>query len=744
MANTSQDSFQQARERYDDAREAMRENRQRMEEDLEFSNPAEPKQWEVQSVTDRKGRPTLTMDNTNQFIQQVVNDGRRNTPSIQTIPEDSGANVQVSQQLNGRIRHIEYASRAGAAYDTSLEYSTRIGIGWIRVMPKLVDGPKNYQEPRIYGCDDPLAACIDGDSIEFDGSDAMFGFYETVMSKRAFERRWPKARSASFSSADGDWFDAKGIRVCQYWRVIEKPFNNIVVAGPDGGTMNVTEEQYWETAKKTGVKPEPIDTFWSKERTVKFATMSGVDFLEETDFPSKWIGLIPVYGHVLRVKGKRYICGLTRRLRDGQRFHNYEMSSLAETLLSQPKAPFMAPARAIEGYEQHWQQLNDGNPAYLPYNDIDDSSEVPIAPPIRLAPPMFPAAFANAANLGLNEMQASVGMYKSTLGQQSNAVSGRAKQADKVEGDNATFNFHDNLRRSLEQVGRVVVDMDIRLNDTARDVRVLGMNADSTNFVRVDPEMKEPVKVDARGKVTSFNPGIGEYGIVVKTGPSYATQREELEDRLTQLGQGNPQLAAALAPLLVKMADMPDADKVARICLSLLPPPVQQAYNEDDDKDAIPPAVKQQMQGMQQSLQQASEMIQKLAAELNAAHDENAEKQRQAEMEAAQESRKLDIEDKKTQIEWYRAETDRIAAAAAASPVTPEAVAEINEILAGHGEAVQALLQAHMQTQGQLAALTNAHADLHDNVMPPEVPEQQVPPADPSQLAVASDGMPHP
>lgn len=746
----AQDDFQQARERYDDAREAMRENRFRMEEDLEFSNPADPQQWEQQSVRDRTGRPTLTMDNTNQFIQQVVNDGRRNTPSIQTMPENSGANVMVSQQLNGVMRHVEYASRAGAAYDTALEYSARIGIGWIKVAPQIIDSDKNHQEPRIHGCDDPLAACIDGDSVEFDGSDAMFGFYETTMSPGAFKRRWPKAQSSSFASADSGWFDQKGIRVCEYWRVIETMANQIVVEGPDGGTFTQTEKEYWEHAKATGVKGKTLDTFMAPERSVKHYTMSGVDFLDTTDFPAKWIGLIPVYGHVLRVKGKRYICGLTRRLRDGQRFHNYQMSSLAETLLSQPKAPLMAPARAIEGYEAHWEAMNNGNPAYLPYNDVDDDPSMPpIAAPTRLAAPQFPVAFANAANLGIQEMQAAVGMYKSNLGQQSNAVSGKAKLADKSEGDNATFNFHDNQRRSLEQVGRVVLSMFVKLNDTKRPARMVSLNGDKVSFVIVDPDMESAVQQDAKGKVLAINPNIGEYGVIVKTGPSYATQREELEDRLTQLGQGNPQLAAALAPLMVKMADLPEADKVAKICLALLPPPVQEAYNEDDQDSNIPPQVTQQMKSMQQQLQQASQMVQQLSAELNKANDEDQADAQKQQSEADAKNRELDIKQQQADIDWYRAQTDRIAADAAAAKVGSQpAMDQITELVSQQQQAIADLTQAHHQTQGQLAAVTDAHANLHEALTPHDDQLQpqgmQPAPPDPNQPPAMAPQVPEP
>lgn len=723
----AQDDFQQARERYDDAREAMRENHARMEEDLEFSNPACPQQWEKKSVTDRAGRPTLTMDNTNQFIQQVVNDGRRNTPSIQTMPEDSGANALVSQQLNGVLRHIEYASRASTAYDTSLEYSARVGLGWIEVSPKMVDPTKNYQEPRIYSCDDPLAGCLDPDSVEFDGSDAMFGFYETTMSRAAFERRWPKALVTPFqTSQNTDWFDRENVRVAKYWRVVEKKRNTISLKGPDGGSYTVGEEEYWDTAKKTGVKPEPIDQYMSTDRTVKCYMMSGDDFLEETDFPCKWIGLVPVYGHVLKVRGKRYVCGLTRRLRDGQRFHNYQMSSLAETLLSQPKAPFMAPGRAIEGYEEHWKALNDGNPTYVPYNDIDDEGNA-IAAPARLAAPQFPLAFANAATLGLNEMQAAVGMFKSNLGQQSNAISGKAKLADKSEGDNATFNFHDNQRRSLEQVGRIALNMFIQLNDTKRPVRILDLQGKKATFIVVDPEMDSAVQQDQNGKILAINPNVGEYGVIVKTGPSYATQREELEERLTQISQGNPQLGAALAPLLVQMADLPEAEKVSRICLALLPPNVQQAYG-DGGEDNIPPQVKSQMMSQQQQLQQATEMIQKLSAELHAASDTNDIAKDKNDIDAQKNKDAAEAKNREIDLAWYEAKTARIAADSAAAKVTPEAVQEINAIIESH-PMVQALAQAvpqlHDQMRGRLDALTDAHAGLHDQLSPPDQPEQE-------------------
>jgi hypothetical protein len=662
-----QDTFQRAKEHYDDAREAWRENYDRMLEDMRFSNPAAPEQWQAKTLEDRKGRVTLTLDQTNQFIQQVVNDARQNTPSLSVTPGDYLADKRVAQKQSERLRYLEYVSRASIAYDTSVEYSGRAGLGWIRVVPVIIDGKLNWQEPRIMTVHDPRACLIDGDSVEYDGSDAVDGFVEATMSERAFKAKYPKAKIASFGETDG-WFSQHGVRVAE-WFHVEVQRGNLIKTGDDKGEnlVDMTEDEYWRVAQQTGVKPRVISTDPQAElgRKVMWRKLSGCEILEETEFPCRWIGLIPVYGHVVWVEGKRYVSGLTRRLMDGQRFHNYMMSSLSEHLLEQPKAPFIASGRAIKGHEVHWSRLNSGNPAYLPFNDLpDDESDPPIAPPQRLGPPSFPAAFATAAGLGVQEMQASVGMFKSNLGQQSNAVSGRAKIADKIEGDTATFHFVDNQRRSLEHLGRVLNDMDRRLIDRKRTVRTLALD-DTPGTVEVDPSMRDAVKLDTRGNVTTINPTIGQYDTRVKAGPGYTTVREELKERLVQMGQTNPALAAALTPILVKLDDLPEADKIMRVCMALLPPQVQQAYSEGDEESPVPPQVQAQMQAMQGQLQQATQMLEQLAQQLQQAQVQaqqsavdNALKARELNIkEAEAASKQLEAE-----ADMYRAETERLQA----------------------------------------------------------------------------------
>jgi len=637
MAN--QDILQRAKERYSDAVDASREQDERIREDLRFSNPANPEQWDPVAVTARKGRPMLVLDRTNQFISQIVNDARQNKPSIQVLPADSNADIAVAQQLNGVIRHIEYVSRAGIAYDTAIELSARVGIGYLRVTPKIIRPETNEQEIVVQRVHDPLACRLDTNSIEPDGSDAMWGFHESTITTKAFERMFPNAKKDTWDSSG--WWGEDSVRVAEYFEVVEEKESRIAIAGPDGGRMVVSEAEYWQTARQIGFNPQVTDTFTAVNRVVKWYKLSGCEVLEGTVFPSKWVPLIPVLGYELWVDGKRYLCGMVRRLMDGQRFHNYEMSALAEVTMSQPKAPFLLSSRAMEGHEEEWQKLNSGNPSALTYEDMDESGQ-PIAPPIRLSPPSFPAAYANGAQLGVSAMEAAVGMYKSNLGQQSNAVSGRAKLADQREGDTANFHYIDNLRRSMEHMGRIIVDMIPKIYDTERQAKILGEDGEQSSIM-ISPEM--PMAAAKRGnKVIAINPSIGAYDVRVKIGPSYTSMRTEASQRLVEISQGNPALGAALAPLLVKLNDMPEADKIAKVAIALLPPNVQQVYSEEEADD-IPAAVKAQMQQMQyqikqmsQAMDQAGSVIQdlqgKLADKSNAVQDHA--KMAMSEIKAAQ------------------------------------------------------------------------------------------------------------
>jgi hypothetical protein len=639
----AQDKHQQALERFKDASDSVSENYSRMKEDLRFSNPADPQQWDEKAKELRKGRPCLTFDRTNQFIAQVVNAARQNKPSIHVLPADSKADIAVAEKLNGIVRHIEYVSRAGIAYDTAIENAARVGLGWLRVVPEVMRPDTNEQEIRIKRVHDMTAAYLEAGWSEPDGSDATHAFIETLMTKRAFKAAFPKAKDQSWEGGEmgAEWFGEQ-VRICEYFDTKEKDTNRITFqAGEGGEEATLTEDEYWALAKQIGFQPPIVSTFMAKSKSVKWYKLSGAEVLEETDFPSQFLPLVPVIGHEVWIEGKRYLCGMTRRLMDSQRAYNYERSAFIESVAMQPKAPFLAAIEAMEGFEGHWSNLNSGNPAVLPYNGLDpDGKEIPR--PERQHPPDFPAAFAQGGQIATQDMEASVGMFRANLGQPGTAVSGRAKREDKAQGDTANFHYTDNLSRSIEQLGRLVVDMIPRLYDTKRQARIVGEDG-SHDFVQIDPEMDQAVKREpTRGqdgqmregkKVVAINPAVGAYDVRVKTGPAYTTLREESAEQLANMMQAAPNLMPILGDLWIGMQDWPDAEKAARRLQAMLPPQIQQM--ESDEGEDIPPEAQAQIMQMQQQIQQMQQALQEAtqAANETQAKVHIAEMQREVNME---------------------------------------------------------------------------------------------------------------
>lgn len=607
----AQDTHQQALEEFEDAREGMREQYDRMRADLRFSDPTDPQQWDKQAQELRKGRPCLTFDRTNQFIAQVVNSARQNKPSIHCLPANSDADIDVAEQLNGIVRHIEYVSRAGITYDTAIEHAARIGLGWMRVIPEIMRPETNEQEIRIKRIADPLSAYLEAGWSEPDGSDAMVGFIESMIPAKQFKAQWPKAETDSWEKSTTGWFDEKMVRICERFKIIETKTNRLTVDMSQlGGQSQVMgEEEYWQMRKLTGAQL-PADAFVAKIRTVKWSKLSGCEVLEETDFPSQYLPLIPVIGHELIVDGRRHLCGMTRRLMDSQRAYNYERSAFIESVSMQPKAPLLVPVEAMNGLEGSYASLNQGNPAFLPYNHSDDENQ-PIPAPTRLMPPTFPVAFAQGGQIASTDMESAVGMFRANLGQPGSAISGRAKREDKVAGDTANFHYTDNLARSIEQLGRVVVDMIPKVYDTARQARIVHQDG-KQDFVQINPEMREPVQKKGK-KVTAINPGVGAYDVRVKTGPAYTTLREEQAEQLANIMQAAPNTVPILADLWVAAQDFPDAEKATKRLAAMLPPEIQQM--EHDDGEEIPPAVMAQLKTLSQAKDQLEHALQQAMQE---------------------------------------------------------------------------------------------------------------------------------
>lgn len=668
------DELKDAIDLYSESIEANRDQRIQTAEDLRFSDPSDPQQWDDtvkrQRETDPGGaRPCLVMDHTGQYIANVAGQVSRNPPSIHTVPVDSGADVKVSEQIDGIIRHIEYASRAQTHYGIALTSAARVGVGYLIVRPEYVDRAMGYQEPRITSEPDPLRVVLDPWSVAIDGNDAGFGYLLRSMSERDFERRWPKAEKKSFGTQDyqnRDQLASKSIIVAEQWYKEERTRNVIVWAQPDGQEISGAEDEYWAACKAAGMNLPYSRTYRDKYQCVRWRMMSGAEVLEEpkdedgkpANYPADEIGIVPVYGYWGINDGRMRYCGIARRARNPQRAYNYHMSEQLAYMGVAPKSPWIAAVRAIRGLESIWDRASVESRSFLPYNDVDDEGK-PISAPNRTPIAINLHNHITGAEQALRDLEASIGMYQANLGAPSNETSGVAIDSRKEQGEASTSHFPQNLAASIGQIGRLIVQMAPKLIDTKRQQQIMGIDM-APGRITVDPEQPQAHTKTDDGMVV-INPNIGRYDVRVVVGSSFATQRAQAQTALAEVMRNNPDLTSAIAPLWAQNLDVPHADKLAQVLTTMAPPAVQAILNPDGQNQPKPEAMAKQVQDLQQALNEAVQLAREAQAEADEAEDKLREK-----------NGELAVKRREVEIKEYEAETKRLQVSTIA--MTPEEI----------------------------------------------------------------------
>lgn len=548
--------------------------------DLDFLSDDPSMQWPDEEYQDRldSGKAALTIDYLTQFVHQVANNIRMNTPSINPIPAGSGAQIETAKMLKGLIRKIEYNSCADAAYDNGATSAVKCSIGFVRVDHDFVDDDSEDQELKILKVINPFLIFMDSESIESDGRDQHHCNVLEMIKVKDFRKKYPDNEVASFdqdSGADRSWNDEDEITLSEFF--------------------------VKETTKK-----ETIETDRKKRATKRTKTthkiwrykLSGKEVLEKTWFPGEYIPVVPFYGEEAWNNGKRRLHSLIRKSKPAQYMFNLMQSVEAEILLKQPIAPIMTPAGLIENYADDWK--NPSKAMALRYDSTDADGNPIAAKPERLMPPQVPTGIVQASQEAIQNIKATMGIYDNTLGQKGQEVSGRAINARKIQGDVATFHYGDNAVRSITQVGRIIVCAAGEIYDTPRTVSVLD-DEDKSQEIGLNG-----LKVD--GQKDTHDLSKGKYDVRVITGASFTTRRQESASFYEDLIKTDPEMMKVAGDLLFSNMDIEGAQQMAARMKKIIPP---QLLDSEDGKEQDP-----QVMALQKQLQQAQQIIQAGAGEL--------------------------------------------------------------------------------------------------------------------------------
>lgn len=627
------DIVKEAREAIETSFNYERKNRDEAVIDLQF---VAGHQWSEEAKQQRRGRPLITINRSQQFLRQVSNPIRQNMPIIKVEPE-ADENEDAAELINGIMRRILYNSSASHVFASATEHCVACGIGWFRVTTDYVKADSFDQEILIRRIFNPLSVFPDPGSMEPDRSDMQYCAVSEPIPLAAFKKKYPKAstqgmdrptNSAGFNGVG--WQTSDWVRVAEYWK--RKPFKKTIAALADGSVVELADPKSAAT-KALMSSGLIVNTREVTDYRVVMTLVSGAEQLEdEYEFPCSYIPLIPVIGAEIPLDEGSYRHGLIRFQREPQQLTNYMYSVAVETLGQQPKTPWLVTQKMVGKFKALWDNANRDSTPYLPY---EPDPSAPGGKPERSQPPAMPTALVQMAQLFSEEMKGTTGIYDAALGARSNETSGRAIAAREEQGNQASFHFVDNLEHSLEHLGRILVKMIPKVYDTPRQMKIMGED-DSEKTVPINqPVMAydgEPVKINDLSQVNYSS-------VRVVLGPNYASRRQQAVQEIIQLIQAVPAVAAVAGDIVVKNMDFDGSEELAERLKKVLPPELKDD-NDQEQMQQPDPMAEMQAQMAQQAMQ-----LELASAEAKASQEASKAQQEssKAEQEAARvEGEKLD------------------------------------------------------------------------------------------------------
>lgn len=638
--------------------EADKHNREDAIKDLEFLNgdqwpEAEKKRREI------SGRPALMINLLPKFVDQVTGEMLQNTPQIKVRPGDTSGDTNIAKIRQGLISAIEYDSNSKGIYSYGSKQMVACGYGAWRVLTRYMDSNPFQQEIYLEGIRNPFLVYFDPSAKDQNYADAKWGFVLEKIPTDEFKERYPRVVIPTSLSDETDigqehWFDGDTVTVAEYFvKTVEKVEMSQLSDGRviESSEYAKIESEYDENISKLmeqtvsgaprdsqmSIKPTVVKTRIAEKVIIKqwVLTSSGIidGDVEGNTVAGKYIPVILLKGKELNIEGKNYISSLIRHAKDPQKMVNYWNSTAAETIALAPKSPWIGTAKQFEGYENDYASANVENMPFLKYNADPEAG----GPPQRVAPGNPPVAVFEQIRRGEENIKSVIGMFNADVGAPGSEQTGAAIIARQKPGDTGTYEFIENLNRAVLFTGKIINEMIPTIYDTERDVRVRNID-ESETFVPVNTTVKSAVQslqgnpemfagMDINKLVQTAQKGgedarfnditMGKYDVILSTGPSYATQRQESSALLMQLAQAMPQQMAVAADLIVENMDFKSAEELAR---RLRLPLVQQGLITPRPGDPQP-----QPQGIspEQMIQEALIKVEESKVAVNALKAEN-------------------------------------------------------------------------------------------------------------------------
>jgi Phage P22-like portal protein len=610
------------RDRYSDYMNEWREIYEEAKVDMRYvaGDPWDP---EDRRSREDAGRPCISLDEINQYLNQYTNSLRQNKRAIEVTPKGEGANDKDATRRANIIRGIEDRSNAQEAYITAGENAVERSYGFAALKTRYAADDGFEQEIWIERIANPDSVLLNPGYKKADASDVTDAFRTDLLTKDDFKRKYPKAKktnwSGQYQTDFAPWIRENYVQVAEYW-MTHKKFRELLLIQSPTGPMAIYEDEMRDFLESIGEKNRAqIEIL--KRRDVELAEVTqyltnGIEILDETDWAGTRIPILACFGKELWMDdgsgARRKLMSMVRLARDPQMLHAYYCSQEAEEAGMSPKVPFVGYKGQFESDREAWEDISRIPRSFIQIDAVTDATgQATLPPPVR---PQFEPNFQQyeiAKESVRRSIQAAIGGAPlPTDAQRLNEKSGIALEKIQTAQAIGSFHFSDNFDRFLHNMGWQVNELIDKIYDTARTVPVT--REDGTHgTLRINDPAYEVQHRDDEGAdhyhiVDEDGQAKADFDVTISTGPSYQSQREQASEFVDMLLANLNKLPIPppiATKILAKAVRMKDLGATGSDIADLLDPP---------DQNTLPPqaqAIVAQLQGQVQQLSEENQAL---------------------------------------------------------------------------------------------------------------------------------------
>ncbi len=513
-------------------------------------------QWDDKAAKAFEERPRYTLDRCNDLVDDITGEMEQSAFNIKILPTGGEATKDLAKTYDGLIRNIENLSNSEEIYDSASTNVVRAGMDGWRVNQRYGDNDTFDQDLFI----DPVADWVDRvwfdpNSVLRTREDAEYAFVLTSMTKRAYERKYPKGSGMSVGQGENTWTDDRSPETVVIGEILYKVKVRQRIVELTNGSVYVDDEKFQRIQDELAAEGATVKRERMRDAIeVKTRLFDGKDWLTDVqDTVFDLIPLVPMYANFSVRKKVPAYWGIVTKKMDAQRIYNYTESRKVEEGALAPLDKIVATKDQVGSERKSWERLNVSRDPALFY---EPDGEAP--PPYKLGGAQINPGLEAASQSMLLNLQSATGLDP-LPGQNLGLQSGLAVELKQDRGDTRHAKYKKARRIAICHTGKILMRAIPKVYDTQRQVRLLNEDESfemvTLNERIVDVQTGQPVEV------TDLSKGVYDATCVISK--AFKTRQGETVNSMLEVAAIDPAIIEEGKDVLYNSINAPGFSQLA-------------------------------------------------------------------------------------------------------------------------------------------------------------------------------------